>query len=220
MQQLVTRTIAALKRYRWLILAVFAIGSTAGIAVTRFIKPKYSVDATVWISSAGSRSGPVQAPGLISNDLGWSDLVRSFVILDPVVSQLALYVTPSSDRDTLVFRGLQPTDSLVPGLFRLKLNENRTLPALPTPQQRGGPELRGIRRRYPSAGRWDSRQPPASCCGAPTNRFEVVTPRGRGNCSATGVGSPTQPRDWPRASSISANDNQSPALSRGRASRR
>ncbi|MGQ0648287.1 MAG: polysaccharide biosynthesis tyrosine autokinase [Gemmatimonadaceae bacterium] len=135
------RTIAALKRYRWLILAVFVIGSATGVAVTRFVKPKYTVDATIWISSAGNKSGPVQAPGLISSDLGWTDLVKSFIILDPVVSRLALYVTPSSDRDTLVFRGLLPTDSLIPGLYRLKLNENKTKYQLTQlAQQRGEKE--------------------------------------------------------------------------------
>ena len=125
-QQLVARTMAAIKRYRWLILAIFVIGSAAGVAVTRFIKPKYAVDSTIWISEGGAgKGGPVQAPGLISSDLGWTDLVRSFIILDPVVSELALYVTPSSDKDTLVYRGLQPTDSLVPGLYRLKLTPNK-----------------------------------------------------------------------------------------------
>ena len=126
LQQLVDRSIAALKRYRWLILVVFAVGSAAGVAVTRFIKPKYSVDATVWISQGGDARGPVQAPGLISSDLGWTDLVKSFIILDPVVSRLALYVSPRSERDSLVFRGLQPTDSLLPGLYRLKLNESHS----------------------------------------------------------------------------------------------
>ncbi|MCC6316230.1 MAG: polysaccharide biosynthesis tyrosine autokinase [Gemmatimonadaceae bacterium] len=123
-QQLITRTLAAVKRYRWLILAIFVIGSAAGVAASRLIKPKFAVDATIWISQSGGRSGPVQAPGLISSDLGWTDLIRSFAILDPVVSELALYVTPTSGKDTLLFRGLMPTDSLVPGLFRLKLGQN------------------------------------------------------------------------------------------------
>src|SRR5688572_6433725 len=77
LQQLVTRTLAALKRYRWLILAVFVVGSATGIALTRFVKPKYAVDGTIWIADNQSAKGPVQAPGLISSDLGWSDLVKS-----------------------------------------------------------------------------------------------------------------------------------------------
>ena len=126
MQQLVARTMAAIKRYRWLILAIFVVGSATGVALTRFVKPKYAVDATIWIAENASRAGPVQAPGLIQSDNGWSDLVRSFIILDPVVSQLALYVTPKNERDSLVFRALMPTDTLTPGLYRIKLNANKS----------------------------------------------------------------------------------------------
>jgi capsular exopolysaccharide synthesis family protein len=182
MQQLISRSISALKRYRWLILVVFVIGSAAGVAVTRFIKPKYAVDATVWISQAGDRSGPVQAPGLISSDLGWSDLVRSFIILDPVVSKLALYVTPRSDRDTLVFRDLHPTDSLIPGLYRLQLNENRTrYQLIQLAQQRGEKE-----RTVESGAVGDSIGRAVGFAWQPTRallrrtdsyEFEVVTPR-------------------------------------------
>lgn len=182
MQQLVARSFAALKRYRWLILVIFAVGSATGVAVTRFIKPKYSVDATIWISQGGDRAGPVQAPGLISSDLGWTDLVKSFIILDPVVSKLALYVTPRSDRDSLVFRDLQPTDSLIPGLFRLKLNENRTRYQLvQLAQQRGEKE-----RVVESGAVGDSIGRPVGFAWQPDRRllrgndefeFEVVTPR-------------------------------------------
>ena len=113
LQQLITRTLAAIKRYRWLILAVFVVGSATGIALTRFVKPKYTVDATIWIAENQSAKGPVQAPGLISSDLGWTDLVKSFIILDPVVSKLGLYVRPAEGGDSAFFRGLQPSDSLI-----------------------------------------------------------------------------------------------------------
>ena len=125
-QQLVTRTLAALKRYRWLILAVFVAGSATGIALTRFVKPKYAVDGTIWIAESQSLKGPVQAPGLISSDLGWSDLVKSFAILDAVVSKLALYVRPASGADSALFRGLQPSDSLITGRYALTTDANRT----------------------------------------------------------------------------------------------
>lgn len=126
MQQLVTRTLAAIKRYRWLILAVFVVGSATGIALTRFVSPKYAVDGTIWIAENQSAKGPVQAPGLISSDLGWSDLVKSFSILDAVVSRLGLYVRPASGADTALFRGLQPSDSLITGNYRLTTDANRT----------------------------------------------------------------------------------------------
>lgn len=123
---LIARTVSALKRYRWLIAAIFVAGSAAGIAVTTFVDPKYSVGGNVWIAQGSGASGPVQAPGLINNDLGWPDLVRSFGVLDDVVSRLALYVIPENPRDTLLFRALLPdVESLVPGRYSLKLLPGR-----------------------------------------------------------------------------------------------
>jgi len=144
MQQLITRTLAALKRYRWLILAVFVVGSATGIALTRFVKPKYAVDATIWIAENQGGRGPVQAPGLISSDLGWTDLVRSFIILDPVVSRLGLYVRPASGSDSALFRGLQPSDSLITGRYRLTTDENRTRYTLTRLAEERGQEDRTI----------------------------------------------------------------------------
>ncbi len=126
LQHLITRSLAALKRYRWLILAVFVVGSAAGIAATKFVKPKYTVDGTIWIAeNQSARTGPVQAPGLIASDLGWSDLVKSFSILDPVVSKLALYIRPASGADTALFRGLYPAERLYTGSYRLTLDASR-----------------------------------------------------------------------------------------------
>lgn len=118
-QQLVARTRAAVLRYKWLILAVFVVGSATGIALTQFVKPKYGVDGTIWISEGGGPNGPVQAPGLITSELGWTDLARSFTVLDAVVSRLSLYVIPKSERDSTLFRNLLPSDSLQTGRFRV-----------------------------------------------------------------------------------------------------
>ena len=43
------RTIAALKRYKWLILATTIFGSAVGFVLSKMIAPKYSVNASVWI---------------------------------------------------------------------------------------------------------------------------------------------------------------------------
>ncbi len=182
LQQLVARTTSALKRYRWLILAIFAVGSATGVALTRFVKPKYAVDATIWIARDPGKTGPVQAPGLIQNDLGWPDLVRSFVILDPVVSRLALYVSPSSERDAPLFRQLMPTDSLTPGLYRLKLTpDRRRYQLIQLAQQRGEKE-----RLVESGAVGDSIGRAVGFAWLPTREafrqgeefdFEVITPR-------------------------------------------
>ncbi len=133
------RTLAAIKRYKWLVLAVIAVGSTAGVTLTRFVKPKYDVSASIWIAATpgpSGRMGPVSAPGLVNSDVAWMELARSFSVLDKVVSKLALYVYPDVAADTLVVRDLYPSDSLQPGPYRLTIQGSSYVLARPA-QQRG-----------------------------------------------------------------------------------
>ncbi|MFN8574394.1 MAG: polysaccharide biosynthesis tyrosine autokinase [Gemmatimonadaceae bacterium] len=118
----IQRSVSAIKRYRWLILAIVAVGAAVGFAVTQFVKPKYGVNATIWIAQNGGKNGPIVAPGLISSDLAWPELAKSYLVLDDVVSKLALYVTPKDPADTLVFRNLLPSDSLRAAGYRLKVD--------------------------------------------------------------------------------------------------
>jgi capsular exopolysaccharide synthesis family protein len=118
----IERIIAAIKRYRWLIAAIIAVGSTVGFLLTRAVEPKYQVNAAIWIARGGEKNGPISAPGLISNDLAWPELAKSFLVLDNVVSRLALYVEPANPADTLLYRGLLPTDSLKTGSYNLRID--------------------------------------------------------------------------------------------------
>jgi polysaccharide biosynthesis transport protein len=125
-RQLVARTLAALKRFAWLIIAVFVVGTVAGVLMTRFVSPKYKVNGSIWVGDmSGGRMGPVQAPGLIANDFGWPELAKSFMVLDPVVSKLALYVSASEPGDGGLFRSLQPSESLIAGSYRVELDASR-----------------------------------------------------------------------------------------------
>lgn len=122
-QQLIARSLAALRRFAWLIIAVFVVGSATGVLLTRFVNPKYSVSGSIWIApGTGGRSGPVTAPGLIQNDMGWPNLVKTFMVLDPVVHQLQLHITTGTRRDTMLTRSLQVTDTLTAGHYRLAVD--------------------------------------------------------------------------------------------------
>lgn len=135
----ITRSLAAIKRYKWLVLSVVAVGSAAGVTLTRFVEPKYDVSASIWIAATPGRNGqlgPVAAPGLVNSDVAWMELARSFSVLDKVVSKLALYVYPDVAGDTLVVRDLYPSDSLQPGPYQLSINGSSYLLTRPA-QQRG-----------------------------------------------------------------------------------
>jgi polysaccharide biosynthesis transport protein len=120
------RTIAALKRYKWLILVTTIFGSAVGFVLSKMIPPKYQVNASVWIrEKTGAQQGPIQPPGLVSTNLSWADLVMSQAVLDSVVVRLALFALPEQVRDTALLRTMEPTDTLIPGAYQLAVREGR-----------------------------------------------------------------------------------------------
>jgi capsular exopolysaccharide synthesis family protein len=135
------RSVSALRRYKWLVLAVIAVGSASGFLLTRFVEPKYDVSASVWIATDRTRQGggPIAAPGLVQTDAGWMELVRSYAVLDRVVGKLALYVIPNQPGDTLAVRGLFPSDSLQAGNYAVKVHDDKYELVRP-PEQRGDQE--------------------------------------------------------------------------------
>ena len=135
----VARSISAIKRYKWLVIAVIVVGSAAGFALTRFVDPKYDVSAAIWIAATPGRNGqmgPVSAPGLVNSDVAWMELARSFSVLDKAVGRLALYVTPDVPGDTLLVRDLFPSDSVQPGPYQLTVKGTGFVLSRPA-QQRG-----------------------------------------------------------------------------------
>ncbi len=72
----------------------------------------------------------------MNSDVAWTELARSFSVLDKVVGKLALYIYPDMPNDTLIVRDLFPSDSLQPGLYRLELKDGAYTLIRPA-QQRG-----------------------------------------------------------------------------------
>lgn len=124
------RYLAAIKRFRWLVLLLMALGAAGGVAATRFIEPAYEVQATILLEqgnsvNGGQDRGPVRAEELLQAS-GWQDLLRSYAIADPVVTNLGLFITPKVDRDSILFRGFQVEQQrLRPGDYTLRVTGNR-----------------------------------------------------------------------------------------------
>ncbi len=126
------RYISALKRYKWLIAILVVIGAAGGYGATKFLKPEYQVKSVILLEvAAGSNTdtrsarGPVQGQELLRS-AGWTDLMRSFSIADPVVMQLALFVKPNDAADSAAFRSFRVEQQrLQPGDYVLALNGNR-----------------------------------------------------------------------------------------------
>ena len=132
------RFTSAIRRYKWLILAVVAVGSSIGYALTQLVDPKYRVDGSIIIKRSSPMSGPISAPGLISDPASWVDLTRSFVVLDQVVQRLGLYVEAKDPKVGPLLKDLRPSVGLQPGQYQLKLDASGTRYELIRPAPRAG----------------------------------------------------------------------------------
>lgn len=128
-QNAMERPMAAVRRYKWLILGITLLCSALGFAGTRFLTPEYEVRATVWVANptqrgggGGDRStGPIRSAELL-NSGAWVELFRSYRVVDEVVRKLALYVAPEADSDKPLFAQFTLAERYAPGTYELILD--------------------------------------------------------------------------------------------------
>ncbi|HLL45769.1 MAG TPA: Wzz/FepE/Etk N-terminal domain-containing protein, partial [Longimicrobiaceae bacterium] len=122
----IRRYLAALKRYRWMVLGVVALGTALGAYATRFVKPEYKVSSTIWIQSEGegrAASGPIRSSELLQAS-AWVELLRSYTVLDYVVREERLYLKPASAGDSTALAGLTLRERFRPGAYKLAVDES------------------------------------------------------------------------------------------------
>ena len=112
------RYIAALKRYKWLMLLVVVAGTALGVVATRFIAPEYSVSATIWIEPPPERTGPIREDPLVQS-YAWQQLLQTALVLETVVREDKLYLQPEDPADQPLFDSFTLGDHFLPGKFDL-----------------------------------------------------------------------------------------------------
>ena len=122
------RYLSALYRFKWLIVAFGLLGGAGGYVATRYIDPEFEVRATILLEQGtgtqGSSRGPIQAEELLQAS-GWKDLLRSFAIADPVVTEMGLFVSPQNAADSSLFRQFRVDQTrLRPGDYVLAATGN------------------------------------------------------------------------------------------------
>lgn len=117
----ISRVFSALMRYKWLVLAVSALGVAGSVTATRFLKPEYRAAGTIYIeANTRSRGGPIQAAELLQDD-SWMHLMRSYAVVDPVVRKTRLFlVVPPAD--SAAFDGFDIASRIRPGQYRLRVD--------------------------------------------------------------------------------------------------
>jgi capsular exopolysaccharide synthesis family protein len=89
------RILAAVRRFKWLVLGVVVLGTGAGFGVSRLISPGYVARATIWVDVADSRNRgaqPSQVAAPLPITSGWPDLLYSNAVMDWVVREHKLYL--------------------------------------------------------------------------------------------------------------------------------
>jgi capsular exopolysaccharide synthesis family protein len=123
------RYIAALRRYKWLLVVAPALGTAGGAVAGRVVRPEYLAQATIWVEAGGRvtggmdrEPGPIRTSGLLESQ-GWMDLLKSYVVLDHAVGTLRLYLHHAAEDSTL-FRGFALRERFVPGAYRLEVGRD------------------------------------------------------------------------------------------------
>lgn len=118
------RYIAAIRRYRWLILAVVVVGTGIGLLATRFIDPVYTVNSTIYIRApeGGGERQLGESKGLIEGQ-NWVQLLTTAQVLDSVVVQEKLFLQPENVGDSLLFKGFDARWPWRPASYILEVDE-------------------------------------------------------------------------------------------------
>ena len=119
-----TRYLAALRRYKILLVLVIAAAIGLGVMAARFVKPVYVVHSTIWITPdtrQNERAAPIRGDEVM-HAAAWPELLTSFAILEKVARRLTLYVTPAAPADSTLFMDFRTTDQFQTGEYRLSLD--------------------------------------------------------------------------------------------------
>ncbi len=148
------RYLAAVRRFKWLVLLLTLVGMGGGFLASRFIRASYAVDASILIGDHPSNAGAVSA-NPVFQAMQWRENFNSYRILQPVAQAKRLYIigpknvgappppAGPSGPDKDLFNGFAIDDSTpgkyVPGSYQLQISkdgqrwelQNETNPAKP-----------------------------------------------------------------------------------------
>ena len=194
------RPLAALRRYKWIIVAVTLAASAVGFLGSRMITPEYEVRATVWVAAGASArqgadrtTGPIRSAELLSAG-AWIELFRSYRVVDEVVRKLKLFVAPENRADEPLFATFGLAARFAPGSYVLTLDRQGKTWKLATVDDvdiEKGAATDSIGRRVGFA--WQLPLSAFDGNGSRIVRFRVVPPRDRSLALLAHVGNRLAP---------------------------
>ncbi|HRP07766.1 MAG TPA: polysaccharide biosynthesis tyrosine autokinase [Gemmatimonadales bacterium] len=128
------RLLAAVKRFKWLILITTIVGAGGGVLATRLMPEEYVVSGNIMLEDRGGSTGPVEATGFLEG-AQWIELLKDPRVLDRVVRDLRLYVVgpgPLASKGrtgpigigALLFEDFDTTPNFVAGTYRISFSSD------------------------------------------------------------------------------------------------
>lgn len=122
----IRRYLGAILRYKWMILVITVLGTAGGAYFASKQALIYQTRARIWFGTGltGEEVGIQQGTLLRS---GWQQLLRSSAVLDTVVLQERLFLTPALAADSAAFHGFELDEtSFRPGAYALNVSADRS----------------------------------------------------------------------------------------------
>ena len=186
-QSALERPLAAIRRYKWLIVAIVIASAGVGFAASKLTQPQYEARATIWIASETPElrsTGPIR-PGELLHSGAWIELLRSYRVVDEVVRKLTLYLAPLDPADRQYFAGFTLGEKFIPGAYELDIDRAKRTWVLRIKPDAAAPEGQIVSESgaaSDSVGRkfgfsWLLPATVFSGTGSKTVTFSVTTPR-------------------------------------------
>ena len=116
----------AISRYKWLVLAITLCATGLGIVASRFLKPTYTAQATIWIDESdrrGTVTGALGAPRVFGPE-AWASLVSSYAVLEGVVEEVHLNRTSEPPLPPSDAAAVDVAAGARPGVYRLHIDDS------------------------------------------------------------------------------------------------
>lgn len=127
------RYLAAIRRYKYLVIACVVLGVGAAFYAYRSIEPEYVAEGSIWVTNEArnaSDQGPIQQAELLASS-SWVELLLSFQVLEPVVLDQRLYLSYPAGTEHVfetfsLVRDTEGETDVTGGRYRLSVSPDRS----------------------------------------------------------------------------------------------
>ena len=116
------RYLAAISRFKWLVLAMLLLGLLGGYVATRYIKPEYDVQGKITLRDP---SAEIIGNSRQRSNESYLQFFRAYFLSDSVARTLKLYLDPKRDADSVYFREFTLAPQFQPGVYELTVDSKK-----------------------------------------------------------------------------------------------